>query len=68
MKQPGGSDTESASESGMVDIFEDNILVLRDYSLIFISTDKINFEMHRLVQLTMQEWLKAHEQLERRKE
>ncbi|KAB8229019.1 P-loop containing nucleoside triphosphate hydrolase protein [Aspergillus alliaceus] len=49
-------------------MFEDDILVLRDYSMISISADGRNFEMHRLVQLAIQEWLKAHGQLERWKE
>ncbi|KAJ5620527.1 P-loop containing nucleoside triphosphate hydrolase protein [Penicillium lagena] len=56
---------DSGSESSEVDIFEDDIVVLRDYSLISISADGTNFEMHRLVQLATQKWLKAHKQLER---
>jgi hypothetical protein len=55
---------ESTSVS-VVDKFEDDILVLRDYSFISISADRVNFEIHRLVQLAMQEWLKAHKQLEK---
>ena len=63
----GGQD-KNATESSVVEIFEDNILVLRDYSMITICPDKTNFEMHRLVQLAMQEWLKTHRKLERWKE
>ncbi|OJI99265.1 hypothetical protein ASPVEDRAFT_80884 [Aspergillus versicolor CBS 583.65] len=59
-----GTDTKSESESSMINMFEDDILVLRDYSLISIGADGKSFEMHRLVQLAMQEWLKAHEQVE----
>ncbi|KAJ5702228.1 P-loop containing nucleoside triphosphate hydrolase protein [Penicillium malachiteum] len=39
-----------------------------DYSLISISADGISFEIHRLVQVAMQEWLKSHERLETWKE
>ncbi|KAJ5612510.1 Tetratricopeptide-like helical [Penicillium lagena] len=60
----GRNEDESASVS-VVDKFEDDILVLRDYSFISISADGVNFEIHRLVQLAMQEWLEAHEQLEK---
>lgn len=60
----GRNGDESKSVS-VVDKFEDDILVLRDYSFISISADGVNFEMHRLVQLAMQEWLKAHGQLEK---
>ncbi|KAJ5656588.1 hypothetical protein N7507_008538 [Penicillium longicatenatum] len=67
-ERTNGSDTESASESSVVCMFEDDILVLRDYSLISIGVDGRSFEMHRLVQLAMQEWLRAHEQLEMWKE
>ncbi|KAJ5820469.1 Tetratricopeptide-like helical [Penicillium riverlandense] len=58
------NEDESTSVS-VVDKFEDDILVLRDYSFISISADGVNFELHRLVQLAMQEWLKAHGQLEK---
>lgn len=42
--------------------------MLVDYSLISASTDGTSCEMHRLVQLAMQEWLRAHQQFERCKE
>jgi hypothetical protein len=48
----------------MNEIFEDNILTLRNYSFISVSADGLIFEMHRLVQLSMQERLKAHGQVE----
>lgn len=63
-KKNDGSDTESANGSSIVEMFEEDILVLRDYSLISIDANGKNFEMHRLVQLAMQEWLKAHEKHE----
>lgn len=46
-------------------IFEDDILVLRNYSLISLAADGTSFEMHRLVQRAMQEWLRIHNQAER---
>ncbi|CAI7640439.1 unnamed protein product [Penicillium pancosmium] len=40
--------------------FENDIVVLRDYLFISISTTGSDVEMHRLVQISMQEWLKSH--------
>lgn len=60
----GRNEDESTSVS-VVDKFEDDLLVLRDYSFISIGADGANLEMHRLVQLAMQDWLKAHDQLEK---
>lgn len=57
-------DTESASLQNEIDKFEDDICMLRDYSMVSVNADGKNFEMHRLVQLAIQEWLKAHTQLE----
>jgi tetratricopeptide (TPR) repeat protein len=61
-------DTESASGHDEIEKFEDDICMLRDYSMVSVNTDGKNFEMHRLVQLAIQEWLKAHAQLESWKE
>ncbi|CAL5869659.1 uncharacterized protein PFLUO_LOCUS3889 [Penicillium psychrofluorescens] len=61
-------DQSSATESSMDDEFEDDILTLRNYSLISISSDKTTFEMHRLVQLAMLKWLTARGQLEQWKQ
>ncbi|KAJ5368856.1 P-loop containing nucleoside triphosphate hydrolase protein [Penicillium cataractarum] len=46
-----------------IDIFEDDIVALRNYSLINISTEGTTFTMHRLIQLAIQEWLRTQEQL-----
>jgi hypothetical protein len=54
----GGQDN-NASESSVVEIFQDDILMLRDYAIMTICPDETYFEMHRLVQLAMQEWLKT---------
>ncbi|OQE13759.1 hypothetical protein PENSTE_c046G05998 [Penicillium steckii] len=40
---------EESGESSLFETFEDDILMLRDYSLITICPDNSNFEMHRLV-------------------
>ncbi|KAJ5377910.1 P-loop containing nucleoside triphosphate hydrolase protein [Penicillium cataractarum] len=40
--------------------FEDDILTLRGYSMIALAADETTFEMHRLVQLATQEWLRTH--------
>ena len=42
------------------DEFEKDVLVLRNYSFISVNTDRVTFEMHRLVQLATQTWLQSH--------
>jgi tetratricopeptide (TPR) repeat protein len=61
-------DEDKASQSSGCDGFEDDILVLRNYSFISVNTDGISFEMHGLVQLATRDWLKAHGQQERWRE
>ncbi|KAJ5899151.1 hypothetical protein N7495_003895 [Penicillium taxi] len=58
----------TTSVSSDADQFEDDILMLRDYSLISDSSGKASFQMHRLVQLAMQKWLQDKENLEHWKE
>lgn len=58
------SDYESDTE-GFSNDFEDDILVLRNYSLISIGAIETHLTMHRLVQLATQEWLGDHNELER---
>lgn len=55
---------DSGSETSITDKFEDDILMLKNYSLIFINIDKTIYRMHRLVQLASHKWLEAHGQLE----
>ncbi|PQE15085.1 hypothetical protein CJF31_00007170 [Rutstroemia sp. NJR-2017a BVV2] len=50
------------------DDFEEDIVVLRDYSFISANNDQKTFEMHRLVQLATRKWLEAHNEEERWKE
>ncbi|KAJ5127840.1 P-loop containing nucleoside triphosphate hydrolase protein [Penicillium atrosanguineum] len=64
-KESNISDTDDdESVSSEIDNFENDILLLRDYSLISVTSDQVNFEMHRLVQVGMQEWLQAQGILE----
>ncbi|KAL1876696.1 hypothetical protein Plec18167_005104 [Paecilomyces lecythidis] len=58
------SDDESSSVESDKSNFEDDIVILKNYSFIS-STNSVCFEMHRLVQLSTQKWLEAHGQLER---
>ncbi|KAJ5526343.1 Tetratricopeptide-like helical [Penicillium frequentans] len=63
--QPGdiSDGNESANESIMEE-FEEDIFVLKDYFLISISADETVVEIHQLVQLAIQEWLQAQGKLE----
>lgn len=51
-------------ESVLIDNFEEDVVFLRNYSLVSIDTEGTTFGMHRLVQLAIQDWLKAQQQLE----
>lgn len=53
------SDSEM-SESDESPDFDDDVMVLRDFSLISVSENSTFFTMHRLVQLTTRAWLKSH--------
>ncbi|KAF9701352.1 hypothetical protein EKO04_000013 [Ascochyta lentis] len=64
-----GSDSgTSDSEESIDDGFEDDILMLRSYSIIALTTDGTAFDMHRLVQLATRRWLEEQGQLEMWKE
>jgi hypothetical protein len=58
-------DENSAVESNVDNQFEDDIVTLRNLSFISIGTDGVSFQMHRLVQLATQKWLKAYGQHEK---
>ncbi|GAB7336765.1 hypothetical protein MBLNU13_g10856t1 [Cladosporium sp. NU13] len=45
--------------------YENDIVVLRNYSLISSTTDRAVFEMHRLVQAATKKWLRAAKQFDR---
>ena len=55
---------DSALDASVDDGFEDDILTLRNYSFISLTTDAIMFEMHGLVQLATRKWLEGQGQLE----
>ncbi|KAI8930569.1 hypothetical protein NX059_012179 [Plenodomus lindquistii] len=48
--------------------FEDDVLVLRDYSFVTVTRDASTFEMHSLVQLATRTWLEGEGQLDRWRE
>ncbi|KAF2807493.1 TPR-like protein [Mytilinidion resinicola] len=54
----------SESEASLDDGFEEDILMLRNYSFIGLTTDTTTFDMHRLVQLATRKWLEGQSQLE----
>jgi tetratricopeptide (TPR) repeat protein len=58
------NDENSTLESDVNNPFEGDIIVLRNFSFISVNMDGASFEMHRLVQLAMQKWLKAYGRLE----
>jgi tetratricopeptide (TPR) repeat protein len=51
---------DDTSQSSVGDGFEDDVLVLRNYSFISLNTNVTTLEMHGLVQLATRNWLKAH--------
>ncbi|KAF2191620.1 putative kinesin [Zopfia rhizophila CBS 207.26] len=55
---------DSALEASADDGFEDDILTLRNYSFISLTTDAGIFEMHALVQLATRKWLECQGQSE----
>ena len=48
--------------------FEEDIYTLASYSLVGMSAEGSEFEMHRLVQFSMKKWLELHNELEEWKE
>jgi hypothetical protein len=58
-------DEDEGSQSSVNDGFEDDLLVLRNYSFISNNIDGTTFEMHGLVQLATRNWLEAHGQIEK---
>jgi tetratricopeptide (TPR) repeat protein len=62
------NDENSTLESDVNNPFESDIIVLRNFSFISVNMDGASFEMHRLVQLAMQKWLKAYGRLEQWKQ
>ncbi|KAJ4304522.1 hypothetical protein N0V90_000048 [Kalmusia sp. IMI 367209] len=61
-------DDVSVSAISIDDEFEKDVLTLRDYSFIKITSNINTFEMHSLVQLAMRKWLENEGQLDRWRE
>ncbi|KAK3613079.1 hypothetical protein LTR22_028314, partial [Elasticomyces elasticus] len=51
--------SEATSDDSAAQAFEEDIIILRQYHFISAAPKGATFEMHRLVQLAAQEWLKA---------
>jgi tetratricopeptide (TPR) repeat protein len=60
--QDSGAVSDDVGPADFDDEFEDDILMLRDYSLITIAADEKTFEMHSLVQLATRRWLQSQDQ------
>jgi hypothetical protein len=58
-----GSNSNKTSRSNSTEDFEQDILMLRDFSFISVESDGETFAMHRLVQLATQKWLEKSNQL-----
>jgi tetratricopeptide (TPR) repeat protein len=58
----GGASVVAADEA---EGFEKDLVVLRNYSFISLTTDVTMFTMHRLVQFATKEWLTTNRELER---
>jgi len=57
--------TGTEEEESSTDCFEEDLVVLRNFSFISITEDRSVFEMHRLVQLATRKWLRSQGRLER---
>ncbi|OQE34326.1 hypothetical protein PENCOP_c022G04567, partial [Penicillium coprophilum] len=65
LKLSDNSDDEETSRFDIGLDFEDDVLMLRDYSFISLNkTTETLFTMHRLVQLTTHAWLKSHDRID----
>lgn len=66
-KEPDGSEWDDNADhslrSRQSDEFEDDVVTLRNFSFITINAEGTTFQMHRLVQLAIQNWLEAYRQL-----
>src|SRR5436305_1796660 len=62
------ADDDLSSQSSRNDEFEEDVVVLRNFSFVSVNADGTTFEMHRLVQLATRKWLEAHGQLEKWKQ
>ena len=66
----GSDNTSAVDDAGddLDDAFDKDVRMLEGYSFVLATTDPSTFEMHRLVQIATQQWLKSQGQLEQWKE
>ncbi|KAF2022630.1 hypothetical protein EK21DRAFT_15134, partial [Setomelanomma holmii] len=65
LRRPSSTAAERVSAVQADDGFEDDVLTLRDYSFIAVTSDVKTFEMHSLVQLATRTWLGNEGQLDK---
>ncbi|KAH6656094.1 hypothetical protein BKA67DRAFT_622504 [Truncatella angustata] len=63
--QNESNDDDITSRSSLAEVFEDDIVTLRDYSFIYLGEDPTSFTMHNLVQLATRKWLRENGHHER---
>ncbi|KAH7355907.1 P-loop containing nucleoside triphosphate hydrolase protein [Pyrenochaeta sp. MPI-SDFR-AT-0127] len=68
LRNQSGIANDLASAVRVDDGFEEDILILRDYSFISIARCAKSFEMHSLVQLATRKWLEDEGQIEKWRE
>jgi tetratricopeptide (TPR) repeat protein len=56
---------ETVSTVNMNSGFDDDVLTLRDYSLITVTKNANTFEMHNLIQLATRKWLENHGEVDK---
>ena len=68
LRSPSDTAHEHVSAVQVNDRFEEDVLTLRDYSFITVTSDTNTFEMHNLVQLATRTWLENEGHLDRWRE
>ena len=58
-----GSGSEQSTDDDFDPDLEDKVTVLINYSLLSVKIDGMSYKIHRIVQLSMVQWLKDHRQL-----
>ena len=63
LRSQSSTASEQVPAGSIDDGFEDDILMLRDYSFVTATTDEKMFEMHSLVQMATKKWLELGDQV-----
>jgi tetratricopeptide (TPR) repeat protein len=66
--QSSSAVSEPAAAVSVDDGFEEDLLMLRDYSFVTVTRDANTFEMHSLVQLATRTWLESQGQVDKWRE